>query len=386
MIYLNNAATSYPKPPCVVEAVQACLMGAPVSQYRGSAELRKEDTTVLCKKKLGELLHIREWKRIVFTSGATESANRLICGLDYENRGIMTSEIEHNSILRPLWNQNCVKEQKISIVPCTKNGTIEPLEVEKTILKAAKESEKGNYPSVFFVNHCSNVTGQIQNLEAITKICHKYGIFVIADLSQSAGSIRVDADAWQLDGIIFTGHKSLFGMQGIGGYYLREGISLKPLLYGGTGRDSARLLYEEEYEYEVGTQNQPGIESLLAGVSYILEEGMENIIKKEQHLMTFLYQEMEKISQVKLYNRYSIQHGPVMSMNIKGLDSADVAYILQNVYGITVRTGLHCAPLIHKEMGTEEKGTLRISVSYLTKQEEIEAFVKAIREICSSLQ
>lgn len=385
MIYLNNAATSYPKPPCVVEAVQACLMGAPVSQYRGSAELRKEDTTVLCKKKLGELLHIKDWKRIMFTSGATESANCLICGLEYKNRGIMTSAIEHNSILRSLWNQNCVKEQTISVVPCTENGTIEPSEVEKTIWKAADKNKEGNYPSVFFVNHCSNVTGQIQDLETITKLCHKYGILVIADLSQSAGSIWTDVDAWQLDGIIFTGHKSLFGMQGIGGYYLREGISLRPLLYGGTGRNSAQLLYEGDYEYEVGTQNQPGIESLLAGVSYILDEGMDKIVEKEQKLMMRLYQEMGKISRVQLYNQYSLRHGPVMSMNLKGLDPSDAAYILKNVYGITVRTGLHCAPLIHKAMGTKEKGTLRISVSYMTKPEEIDAFVHAIYEICSSL-
>lgn len=256
------------------------------------------------------------------------------------------------------------------------------------MLWETKQVKKQNgYPKVFFINHCSNVTGQIQDLKAITEVCHKYGVLVIADLSQSAGCIPVNVDAWGVDGVIFTGHKSLFGIRGIGGYYLKEGISLKPFLFGGTGRNSEQVIYEEDdYEYEVGTQNQPGIESLLAGVSYILDESLECIIKKEQELMKFLYTGLNETPNVQLYNHFSSEHGPVMSMNIKGLAPSDVAYILQNVYGITVRTGLHCAPFIHKSMGTCKNGTVRISISYMTKMEDLKMLLKAVCEISNSLQ
>ena len=142
----------------------------------------------------------------------------------------------------------------------------------------------------------------------------------------------------------------------------------------------------EDYEYEVGTQNQPGIESLLAGVSYILEQGMDAIVEKEQKLMRLLYDGLSKIPEVQLYNTFSLEHGPVMSMNIKGLAPSDVAYILQNAYEITVRTGLHCAPLIHQTMGTEKQGTVRVSVSYLTKEEEIQIFLQAVQDICKSVR
>ena len=383
MIYLNNAATSYPKPPCVVDAVQACLMGAPVSQFRGGVELRKEDSTTACRRMLGELLGIEDWKRIVFTSGATESCNQLICGLDYEeNKGdsvqILTTQTEHNSILRPLLNQPAVKEYGVTVIPCTSTGRITKEALENSITDVSK---------VLFINHCSNVTGQVQDLEMIAEVCHQHGILVIADLSQSAGCIPVNVDKWKLDGIIFTGHKSLFGMQGIGGFYLREGIKLKPLKYGGTGRNSAQLTYEmEDYEYEVGTQNQPGIEALRAGVGFILENGLEKIVEKEQNLMRLLYDGLNGCENVVLYNQFSTEHGPVMSFNINGLAPSDVAYILQNVYGITVRTGLHCAPLIHKAMGTGAKGTVRVSVSYLTEESDLEALIDAVKDISGSVQ
>ncbi|MBO5460281.1 MAG: aminotransferase class V-fold PLP-dependent enzyme [Ruminococcus sp.] len=378
MVYLNNAATTYPKPPCVLDNVQACLEGAPVSQYRGVKELKSGDAVTNCRKALGELLNIKDYDRIWFTSGATEACNTLICGLDYGDGTIFTTETEHNSILRPLLNQEKTKNHKIEIIPCTSRGEVLIKEIEERILAADR-------PKVFFLNHCSNVTGQIQNLKEITKMCHRHGVIVIADVSQSAGCIPIKTDEWELDGIIFTGHKSLFGIQGTGGFYLRKNIPLKPLKYGGTGRNSRQLLYEDDFEFEVGTQNMPGIQALSAGVSFLLKEGIENVQKKEAVLMKMLYEGLEKIPKVQLYNSYSENHGPVMSLNIKGLSASDVAYILQNVYGITVRVGLHCAPLIHKRMGTEENGTVRVSLSYLNSEKDIKIFLNSIGEICSSL-
>lgn len=385
MIYLNNAATSFPKPPCVAEAVQACLNGAPVSQFRAGTELRKDDSTTLCKKKIGELLGISQWDNIVFTSGATDSANRLICGLEYPNNIILTTQTEHNSILRPLMNQAHVKDMKLIILPCKSNGEVSLDTMKRKIEETIKTY--GVHPDVLYINHCSNVTGQIQNLKEISELCHKFHIKIIADLSQSAGCIPIFVDEWELDGIIFTGHKSLFGMRGIGGYYLKKEISLTPFLYGGTGRNSEQLTYEnKDFEYEVGTQNQPGIESLLAGVTYILNENIDKIVEKERFLMNFLYNELSKIPEVILYNTYTENHGPVMSMNIRGLAPSDVAYILQNVYDITVRTGLHCAPLIHKTMKTSNNGTVRISISHLTSYKEIRTFIYTISDLCESLR
>lgn len=394
MIYLNQAATSYPKPSGVQEAVQACLKEPPASQFRGGISSGGQDGAKACREKLGELLGIADTDRIIFTSGATESLNQLICGLDYQGGRILTTQTEHNSVLRPLKNLEKTRDLPIKILPCTSDGTI----LLETVREYASFGEK-----VLFINHCSNVTGRVQDLKNITEICHERGIFVIADLSQSAGCVPVHVDEWKLDGAAFTGHKSLFGMRGIGGYYLRRDIPLVPLKFGGTGRNSSQILYTDDYEYEVGTQNQPGIESLRAGVEYILKEGMDAVEQKEEKLMKRLAAGLREIPGVTVYGRSEDENsvleadggwetaahfpqsncgwGPVISFCMEGLSPSDTAYILQNSYGIIVRTGLHCAPLIHQALGSEKNGTVRASISYMNEEADIEALLKAVREI-----
>lgn len=275
-------------------------------------------------------------------------------------------------------NQEAVKNLPLKILPCTPDGELLPEILEKAVTAKSR---------IFFVNHCSNVTGKVQNLKILSEICHKYGLLIIADVSQSAGCLAVDADGWQLDGLAFTGHKSLFGIRGIGGFYLHRGISLRPMKYGGTGRNSVQLTYEDgDYEYETGTRNQPGIDSLNAGAGYILEQGIDAVEEKERCLMKALFENLEDIPGVQVYGHFTEAQGPVMSLNIQGLSPSDSAYILQNVYGITVRTGLHCAPLIHRAMGTEKQGTIRVSISYFTTEEEISAFVQAVTEISRSVK
>ncbi len=385
MIYLNNAATSWPKPSNVGEAVQACLSDTPVSQFRGGSQIMKKDVQQQCREALAQLLKIDEPERIFFTSGATESLNTVLCGLDYKEagRGIMVTQTEHNSVLRPLMNAAVLRERPVTVIPCMENGIV----TEEALVKAWESAgETGVKPSALVVNHCSNVTGAIQDMEMFGRFAKAKGMMLVADVSQSAGCIPVDVRQWGADAVIFTGHKSLLGMQGTGGFYIRGGLKLKPLKYGGTGRNSAQLTYEnEDYEYETGTQNIPGICSLLAGIEFILKTGVETIQKKEEKLMEILDDGLKREAGVVIYGSRSDCKGPVMSLNFRGLKASDAAYILENGYGIIVRAGLHCSPLVHQAMGTEEGGTVRVSVSWFTEEEEIRSFVEAAREIAASL-
>ena len=385
MVYLNNAATSWPKPPQVIDAVQACLRDTPASQFRGGSSILKKDVMMECRKALGQLLEIAEVNRIFFTSGATESLNTVLAGWDYgeENRSILITQTEHNSVLRPLMNLDVLKRRVVKVVPCTANGEITEAALQKAVEEEGKE---GRRPAALVVNHCSNVTGFVQNMRMISEFARNEEISLIVDASQSAGCLTVQTDSWQADALIFTGHKGLMGMQGTGGYYIRGNKSLKPLKYGGTGRNSAQLKYHGDYEYEVGTQNLPGITALLAGTEFVLNTGMENIRKKEQGLMTLLYRRLGEIQGIRLYGDPLTCKGPLLSMNFIGLTASDAAYILDSVYGITVRTGLHCSPLIHQAMGTGKNGTVRLSISYFTENEDILQFIHAAEQIAASCE
>ena len=385
MIYLNNAATSWPKPSSVKEAVQACLTDTPASQFRGGSNILNKDIQQQCREALSRLFKIDDPSGIFFTSGATESLNTVLCGMDYgeTGRGVLVTQTEHNSVLRPLMNVVARKGHPITVVPCTHSGVV----TEEALVKSwEKATQRGAAPAALVVNHCSNVTGAIQDMEMVGRFAKKKGIFLVVDVSQSAGCIPVDVGKWKADAVIFTGHKSLLGMQGTGGFYVRESFALKPLKYGGTGRNSAQLTYEnKDYEYEVGTQNLPGIRSLLAGVEFIQKIGVDQIQEKETKLMQLLYDGLEQESEIILYGDRRNCKGPVLSLNFRGLKASDAAYILENEYGIVVRAGLHCSPLIHQAMNTENGGTVRASVSYFTTEEEIRNFVDAAREISASI-
>ena len=377
MIYLNQAATTYPKPQCVLSAHTASLYKIPEGQFRSEADPRIENIFDRCRSNLGKLLGIHDTNRIFFSSGATDSSNALIYGLALEGKNVVTTQVEHNSILRPLMN---LKDQvgSVTIVPCDSGGHVSPADIENAISENT---------AAVFVNHCSNVTGAVQDLKEIGIRVKKHNVLFVVDASQSAGCIPLYVDEWKIDALIFTGHKSLFGIQGTGGYYIKSGIPFVPYRYGGTGRDSKKIYYSgDDYEYEAGTQNEPGITALNAGITYILDRGVERIAKKEQYLMQILYTELEKINNVTVYGNYQTNKGPVMSFNVLNLTPADTAYILQNSYGIVVRTGLQCAPLIHKRLGTLPFGTIRVSISDMTNETEVKKFIQAIREIVLSLE
>ncbi len=376
MIYLNQAATTWPKPPCVLEAHGAALSAVPAGQFRGGFSESGQDAMAVCRKRLGALLGVADTERIFFSSGATDSANALIYGLPLKGKRVLATQTEHNSILRPLMN---LKDRvgRVEVVPCGISGYVAPETVEAML---------DGDTAALFLNHCSNVTGVIQDVRAISQIVHRHGALLVLDAAQSAGCIPIEADAWDVDALIFTGHKALFGPQGTGGYYIRKSIPFLPYRYGGTGRNSRQMIYTaDDYEYEPGTQNLPGIAALAAGVSYVLEQGVEQIARKERAFMDRLRHGLEAIDRARLYGDHGLSCGPVLSFTIDGLSPADTAYILEGGYGIRVRAGLHCAPLIHKALGTEDFGTVRASVSAMNTEEEIDCLIGAVREIAGSM-
>ena len=376
MVYLNQAATTYPKPKRVLEAHAAALCAPPEGQFRDGSTWGGE-VFDRCRENLGRLLGIADARRIVFASGATDAANALICGLPLSGRRVLATQAEHNGVLRPLMNLRD-RVGSVDIVPCDALGRVDPADAERMLAHGA---------AALFVNHCSNVTGMAQDVPALAEIARRHGAMLVLDASQSAGCLPVDADAWGVDALIFTGHKALFGPQGTGGYFVRSGVPLMPFRYGGTGRNSRRLTYGDgEYEYEVGTQNAPGIAALNAGTEYVLERGVDQIHAAERKLMKRLYEGLSAIPGVNIYGEFDLCPGPLLSFNVRGLSPTDVAYILSGGYGIAVRAGLHCAPLIHDAMGTSEKGTVRASVSDMNTAADIDALVSAVREISSGVE
>ena len=359
MIYLNNAATSFPKPPSVIEAMMTAMSNPPVSPFRSNTQ--ESDLLTETRKLLDKLFNIGDYERIFFCSSATDAINRVLGG---ENKTIVATSDNHNSVLRPLMNGHHL----VKIIP--------PITPSDTIPNA----------SLLIINHCSNVTGHIVDVAEITHRAHQQGMLVMLDAAQSAGCIPIDVDRWGVDILVFTGHKSLFGPTGTGGYYVHRNINLRPTQFGGTGRDSSIILYkEDEWEYEVGTQNVVGIAGLKAGIEYVLKNNVGIIFHQLQQETNWVIDELRHIEKVTLYSKGGENQGPVISFNIDGLHASDVGYILQNAYNITVRTGLHCAPLIHQQFGISEYGSVRVSISHFTKHEELQTFINAIREITLSL-
>ncbi|MBO4658044.1 MAG: aminotransferase class V-fold PLP-dependent enzyme [Prevotella sp.] len=367
MIYLNNAATSYPKPPSIVEAVAEALRSAPRSALRSS--MGGDDTLSLLRQRLGTLFHIADHDRIFFASGATDALNRLVGGV--ENPILATTD-NHNSVLRPISNGQ--GQRSVDVMPYSR------------VLQQLADDHGALQGTILIIPHGTNVTGHIHDMASLCHSAHEHGMLVCADVAQSAGCIPIDVDGWGIDMLAFTGHKALFGPQGTGGYYVRRGIDLRPTVFGGTGRDSTVVTYaNDDWEYEVGTQNIPGLAGLKAGVDEVLQQGVEAIFAKGNAQANRLIQALRAIPHVTVYSEGGEWQGPVVSFNISGLLPSDVGYMLQNSYGITVRTGLHCAPYIHKELLTYPHGTVRASLSCHTTDADLQVLVDAIGEISASI-
>ena len=377
MIYFNNSATTWPKPQVVLDAVKDYIGGPPSHSARVGLEKESTDQTQMCRERLAKLFNADDSDQFVFTSGSTEALNLAINGLNLNNAHVVSTKIEHNSVIRPLMHLKNDKKIDISFVDCDNTGYVEPESIENAIRDNTK---------AVVVNHCSNVTGAILDLKSISAIAHKHNIPLIVDASQSAGTIPIDIKNWDIDLLAFTGHKSLFGIQGIGGLYIKKGIELKPLKVGGTGIKSEVLTQPEGMPiyYEAGTPNVPGIVSLNAGVGFVLEKGVENIGKHKASMIKKIISELSHLPEVHIYTSQENNSFANFCFNIEGMVPEEVGYFLDSSYDITVRSGIHCAPLLLKSLGVDPWGTVRASPSYFSTDEDIELFIKAIKDAVDS--
>lgn len=378
MIYLDNAATTLKKPDQVAQAVceALCSLG---NAGRGGHDRSLDASRVIfdTRCKLGELFSSEDPGRIAFTLNSTEALNTALKGLLCPGDHVITTELEHNSVLRPLYE---LEEQGVEVtwMKSDKKGRICINEIPSLIQKNTK---------AIVCTHGSNLTGNLVDIEQIGNIAEKYGLIFVVDASQTAGIFPIDVQKMHIDVLCFTGHKSLLGPQGTGGLYVREGIKIHPLKSGGSGilTYSKRHPQQMPTALEAGTLNGHGIAGLGAALDYLLETGIETIREKELELMWRFYEGICNIEGVTVYGDFSQKERcPIVAFNIWDYDSAQVSDELYVEYGICTRPGGHCAPLMHQALGTKEQGAVRVSFSHYNTKEEVDEAIKAIQVLSKS--
>lgn len=385
MIYFDNAATTLVKPACVIDAV-AEAMHSLGNAGRGvhEASLDAARTIYGTRVKLAEFFNAESPKQIVFTANSTESLNIAIKGLirpelcaDLPGSGhvhVVTTVLEHNSVLRPLYEMEA-EGAEISFVPADRMGRIDYADFERLIRPDTR---------AVVCTHASNLTGNLVDIARIGRIAHDRGCLFIVDASQTAGVWPIDVQAMNIDVLCFTGHKALMGPQGTGGMYVREGLSVKPLITGGSGVQTYSRTHPAEMPtaLEAGTLNGHGIAGLSAALDYIVSNGMDRIRERELSLMRSFYEGVKDNPKVKVYGDFSSdERCPIVAVNLGEYDSSEVSDELFMSYGISTRPGAHCAPLMHEALGTVSQGAVRFSFSHFNTEAEVEAAVAAIEEL-----
>jgi cysteine desulfurase family protein len=374
-IYLNNAATTWPKPAEVLEEVAACLR-QPLHEPGRTTGNGSIDYPSAAREALASIFKIGPPEHFVFTQNATDSLNLLIHGFAKKS-GVpfhaITTELEHNSVLRPLTALEQEGAIRLSVVPFTDT---------RVNLSAIKKAIRDDTRLVI-MTHGSNVLGSLQDIKPIAEYFHANDIFFIVDGAQTAGHILVNLSDIPVGAFVFTGHKALFGIPGIGGFFIDEPDAVAITRQGGTGTDSKLLAhpFEMPMRFEAGTPNYPGIASLYAGIRFITSTGQGAIVRKNIDLTRYFIRELKNIQGVTIYNDQPDL--PVVSFNIAGIDNHEAGFILARAYNIITRTGLHCAPLVHERIDGG-KGCIRASFSYFNTRDECSAAAIAIREVAES--
>ena len=343
MIYLNNASTSYPKPKIVPDSVNEYLMNAPQNFGRGSTFT--SNFIMDTRKLILDFFGAGNEYYVVFTSGSTEAINLVINGMDLVGKNVLITSTEHNAVIRPLKHLEKNGIITISVAQSDDKGVVSPHSIEELI--------SGN-TGLIVLNYVSNVTGTIQDVNTICGLAHQHNIPVLIDGSQAAANIEINLDKTQADYFAFTGHKSLFGMQGIGGLIFNKNMKFAPLKFGGTGFRSNFLYQPDElpHKYEAGTQNIPGIISLRNGIEYINSIGLSKIISHKNEMMMPLIDSLEQLKKIRLFYNKVNYAGSVLSFLIEGIAPEEVSYILKSSFDIEIRAGLHCVPLMHQNIGS----------------------------------
>lgn len=375
MIYLDSSATSFLKPPQVAEAVFRSFNTIGNAGRGAHAPTLNASRLIYdTREKLAALVGTPDPSRIAFTCNATEALNIAIHGAIHPGEHVITTACEHNSVLRPLY----LKEKEgteLTIIPADKKGRI-----RYDLLESSVKSNT----SAIVLTHASNLSGNVTDLAFVSNFAKKHGLLLIVDASQTAGSLPINVVKMGIDILCFTGHKGLFGPQGTGGLYVREGLTLSPLKSGGSGIHSFDRQHPTDMPtaLEAGTLNGHGIAGLNAGLDYILSTGVKNIHAKEISLARRFVNGISDISDLKLYGDIDAPlRTPIISLNIGNMSSASVSDILWEDYEICVRAGAHCAPLMHKTFGTEKQGAVRFSFSCFNTEAEIDTAIQAMHEI-----
>ena len=375
MIYLDNAATTLVKPPQVIDAVVKA-MGTMGNCSRGTHEEALSAARVVysARERIAKLFNCPRADHVVFTANSTEALNIAISGIIGEGDEAVSTDLEHNSVLRPLYRLEAERNVKLSFAAADRQGNIDYAQLASLITPKTR---------AVVCTHASNLTGNMLDIARIAKLVHQNGALMIVDASQSAGCIPIDMQAMGIDVLCFTGHKGLMGPQGTGGICVKEGIEIRPFKVGGSGVQSYSRTHPAEYptRLEAGTLNGHGIAGLGAAAKFISETGVENIHAKERSLMLRFYEGVKNIEGVTVYGDFTKDKTAIVALNIRDYESGEVSYELSQGYGIATRPGAHCAPRMHKALGTAEVGAVRFSFSFYNTEEEIDEAVRAVAEL-----
>ncbi len=379
MIYLDNAATSFPKPESVYQAVDHFNRDIGANPGRsGYATARKAGQIVAeTRRLLAQLFHVEEPTQIVFTSNATEALNLGLKGLLLPGNHIVTTVTDHNSVLRPLRSLVERRHVEVTWVECDGTGFVDPEDIRAALRSDTK---------LVCITHASNVTGIVHDISTISALVHENGTLLMVDAAQTAGCVPIDVQEMQIDLLAFTGHKGLLGPQGTGGLYIKPGIEIQPFREGGTGSQSSSDRQPEKMpdRFEGGTHNTPGLAGLGAGVRFVLETGIEAIQAHERELTERLLDRLASIPGIRTYGPSCGSHRvAVVSFTLEGWPPLNLAHLLASGFDIATRNGLHCAPLIHGYLGTSDTGTVRASIGYFNTADDIDALSNALEQIAA---
>jgi len=377
MIYLDNAATTRTKPPQVIEAVVKAMttMG---NASRGAHDSALQASRALydTRCKLADLFGCTRPERVIFTANSTQSLNMAIRGTLNKGDHVITTDLEHNSVLRPLHRLEDEGSVTLSFVPADPSGQVDYADFERLIRPETR---------AIVCTHASNLTGEMLDVARIGKVARKHGLLFIVDASQTAGCAPIDMEAMGIDILCFTGHKGLMGPQGTGGMCIREGVEVRPWAEGGSGVQTYSRRHPEEYptRLEAGTLNSHGIMGLSAALDFLKETGVDTVAAHERMLMERFYKGVSSVEGVTVYGCFEPDHPrtAVVTLNIRDYDSGEISDALSQIYDIATRPGAHCAPRMHKALGTVEQGAVRFSFSWYNTVEDVDAAISAVREL-----
>jgi len=376
-IYLDNSATSFPKPPAVIHAIGEYLgsYGASPGRSAHSMSVKAARAVFETREMIASFFNLDSSERVIFSANATLALNIALKGLLNKGDHVIISHMEHNSVHRPLRYLERAGLIELSVAACDKAGFVD--------LDHFTNLFRPNTKMVAMI-HGSNVSGTVQPISEVGKICKQNNVIFLVDAAQTAGFIPINVQSDCIDILVFTGHKKLYGPPGIGGLCIGKDIQIKPFIHGGSGSQSELDTHPGAYpdRLEAGTPNTAGIVGLKAGLEYVMNKGLETIQKSQLDLTELLIEKFRNLEKIKIFGPDAIENRlPVVSVNIVGIDPGELSRILDRDYGIMTRPGLHCAPLAHKAIGSFPQGTTRFSIGAFNTEDDILSAAEAMKEI-----